>query len=210
MKIYSDIFENIISLPNLFLAWDEFKKGKLKKKDVLEFEWNLEENIIKLSHDLRYHRFKHGVYTSFYITDPKRRKIHKATVRDRVLHHAIFRILNPIFEPSFIANSFSCRIGKGNHRGVECLANMIRKESRNYTRTCYALKCDVKKFFDSVNHSILLGIIRKRIKDERTMSLLEEIIGSFNSTSICGGQIEREREREREREGERGDPKKFI
>ncbi len=196
MKTYNNIFEEIISLPNLFLAWDEFRKGKTSKKDVLEFEWRLEENIIKLCRDLRYHRYKHGVYTSFYITDPKRRKIHKATVRDRILHHAVFRIVNAIFEPTFISNSFSCRIGKGNHRGVYCLEKLIIAESHNHTKPCFILKCDVKKFFDSINHEILLSIISKKIKDEALMKLFKEIIGSFDSSSICAGtQIERERER---------------
>src|SRR3990167_4722798 len=103
MKFYTNIFNKIISLENLFLAWDEFKKDKSKKKDVLEFEWNLEPNLFRLYRDLKYHRYKHSVYTSFIICDPKQRKIHKATVRDRVLHHAVFRVLNPLFEPSFIS-----------------------------------------------------------------------------------------------------------
>ena len=94
MKFYTNIFDKIISLENLFIAWEEFKVDKKSKKDVLEFEWHLEPNILKLHRDLKYHRYKHGVYTSFAICDPKQRKIHKATVGDRVLHHAIFRILN--------------------------------------------------------------------------------------------------------------------
>jgi len=199
MKTYNNIYDEIASLPNLFLAWEEFRVGKKNKKDVLEFEWHLEENIVKLYRDLRYHRYKHDVYTSFYITDPKRRKIHKATVRDRILHHAVFRIVNPVFEPTFIASSFSCRIGKGNHRGVYFLEKLIRSESRNFTKPAYILKCDVRKFFDSINHKILLSVILKKIKDEVLTGLFKEIIGSFDSESICAGtQIERERERERE------------
>ncbi len=192
MKFYTDIFDEIISLENLFLAWEEFKKDKIKKRDVLEFEWNLEPNILKLHRDLKYHKFKHDVYTSFNICDPKQRKIHKATVRDRVLHHAIFRVLNLIFEPTFISHSFSCQIGKGNHRGVNILASFLNKASKNHRRTCFVLKCDIKKFFDSVDHKILLSIITKKIKDDNTIWLLREIIESFPSES-------RERERERER-----------
>jgi retron-type reverse transcriptase len=198
MKFYTNIFEQVISTENLFLSWNEFKKGKLKKKDVLEFEWNLEKNIFELHRNLKYHTYKHDVYYSFLITDPKLREIHKATVVDRVLHHAIFRILNPIFEPTFISNSFSCRIGKGNHKGVNCLAKKIRQVSRNNTRTCYILKCDVKKFFDSVDHKILLALLKRKISDPDTMWLLEEIIQSFEKQSICGANRERERERERE------------
>lgn len=162
MKIYTSIFDKIISLENMFLAWEEFKKDKKNKKDVVRFEWKLEENIFQLHKDLKSKKYKHEPYKGFWISDPKLRRIHKATVRDRVLHHAIFSILNPIFEPMFISNSFSCRIGKGTHKGVLALANMIRSVSRNSTKPCFVLKCDIKKFFDSVNHDILFNIIRKR------------------------------------------------
>jgi len=192
MKFYTNLFEKIISLPNLFLAWEEFKKGKVNKKDVLEFEWHLEQNIVELYRELKYHKYKHGVYTKFRICDPKPRVIHKATVRDRVLHHAIFRVLNPLFEPCFISNSFSCRIRKGTHKGVATLGKILRRVSQNGTRPCFALKCDIRKFFDSVDHSILLGIIKKKIKDEEAIWLIKEIMESFPPAS----QIERERERE--------------
>ncbi|MBI2627719.1 group II intron reverse transcriptase domain-containing protein [Candidatus Nomurabacteria bacterium] len=188
MRIYNKLFNKIIKPENLFSAWDEFKKGKGKKFDVLRFEKNLEQNIFQLHRDLRDKTYKHGGYTSFYISDPKLRHIHKATVRDRVLHHAVFQVLNPIFEPTYIHNSFSCRIGKGNHKGVEALAHMLRQASKNNTKTCFVLKCDVRKFFDSVDQNILIEILDKRIKDEKVMNLIREIIGSFVST------YERERE----------------
>ncbi len=98
MNNYNNVFEKIISLENLFLAWDSFKKGKLGKKDVQKFEWKLEQNIFQLHEELRRWTYNHGAYSSFYIQDPKQRHIHKAKVRDRILHHAIFSILNPIFE----------------------------------------------------------------------------------------------------------------
>jgi retron-type reverse transcriptase len=165
MKTYDNIFRKIIHPVNLFRAWDEFVIGKKKKVDVMSFAVHLEENIFDLCHDLKYHNYKHDVYHSFFITDPKLREIHKATVRDRVLHHAIFRILNPIFEPTFINDSFSCRIDKGNHKGVKRLAEMIGKVSKNHTKRCFVLKCDIKKFFDSVDHQILMEIIQKKIVD---------------------------------------------
>ena len=179
MKTYSDIFKSIISLENLFSAWEEFKKGKQHKLDVQRFEFDLERNLFQLHRDLKGKAYRHGPYKGFYICDPKIRHIHKATVRDRVLHHAVFKILNPIFEPTFIPNSFSCRVGYGTHRGVMALDKMMRKVSQNNTRPCYVLKCDIQKFFDSVNHRILLSILSKRIKDGDAMWLLEEIVGSF-------------------------------
>ena len=181
MKIYKNIFEKVISLENLFLAWDKFKSNKQKKRDVQQFEWRLEENIFKLHRDLKYKRYKHGKYASFYIQDPKQRHIHKATVRDRVLHHAVFSVLNSIFEPTFISNSLSCRIGKGTHKGIYILEKILLQTSSNTFKPCFALKCDIKKFFETVDHRILLNIICKRIKDDDVLKLLEEIVESFSS-----------------------------
>lgn len=181
MKIYKNIFEKIIAPENLFLAWDDFKVGKTKKKDVCKFEWELEQNIFQLYRELCGRTYKHYSYTSFYIRDPKQRHIHKAEVRDRVLHHAIFSVLSPIFEQTFISDSYSCRIGKGTHKGVIALEKMIKKESRNHSRPCFVLKCDIQKFFDTVDHNILLQILFKRIKDESARWLLKEIVESFSS-----------------------------
>lgn len=185
----------MVSAENLFRAWDVFKSEKLKKPDVQLFERNLEENIFQLHRELKNKTYEHGPYKGFYITDPKQRHIHKALVRDRVLHHAIFSVINPIFEPTFISTSYSCRIGYGTHRGVEKLAIMMRSVSRNGTRSCFILKCDIKKFFDSVDHAVLLGILKKRIKDQSAVWLLERIIASF-------GRNKRERERETKMPGQ--------
>lgn len=181
MKIYKNVFEKIISLENLFLAWERFKRDKQQKKDVQEFEWKLEENLFQLHRDLKHKRYKHGPYRPFYIQDPKQRHIHKATVKDRVLHHAIFSVLNPIFEPSFIAHSFSCRVKKGTHKGIATLDNMLGVVSKNNSRPCFVLKCDIRKFFEMIDHNILLDIIRKKIKDSDALWLLEKVIESFTS-----------------------------
>lgn len=181
MKIYSKLVNKVCDPELLFLAWDEFKRGKSRKFDVFSFEHNLEQNIFELFRDLSNKTYKHRPYDGFYVYDPKRRHIHKASVRDRVLHHAIFNVLNPIYEPTFIPTSFSCRVGKGTHKGVNVLGSMIRKVSLNYTRPCFALKCDVKKFFDSVDQKILVSILKRKIRDKYFLWLLEEVIGSFSS-----------------------------
>lgn len=181
MKTYNNIFDKIISLDNLFLAWDEFKKGKQKKLDVMKFELCLEQNIFRLHRELKQHIYKHSPYSSFFINDPKRRHIHKASVKDRVLHHAVFFILNLIFEPTFIPNSFSCRIEKGTHKGVKVLANMLQKVSSNGNKPCFILKCDIKKFFASVDQKTLLLIIQEKVKDNDMFWLVKEIITSFSS-----------------------------
>ena len=195
MRVYKNLFGKIVELENLFLAWEEFKVGKTKKPDVLEFERELEQNIFQLHRDLINKQYSHSNYTDFYIHDPKKRHIYKAEVRDRVIHHAIFQILNRIFEPTFIAKSFSCRVGKGNHEGVLAAEEMIRKVSKNDTHPCFVLKCDVKKFFDSIDHTILLEILRRKIKDEQTINLLGEVVGSYEAKT----EFERERERESKR-----------
>jgi retron-type reverse transcriptase len=182
MKICKNIFIKVIEPETLFSAWEEFRRGKSKKPDVLSFEEDLEANIFKLARDLSSKRYSHEGYTGFYICDPKLRHIHKASVRDRVLHHAITTVLNPIFEPTLIPNSFSCRVGKGTHKGLDALRTMLRKVSKNNTRQCYVLKCDVRKFFDSIDHDILLSILRRRIEDSDMMLLLENIIESYSGT----------------------------
>lgn len=180
MKVYNNVFDQIISPENLFLAWDAFKGDKRNKPDVLRFEWNLEEHIFKLHRDLKNKTYKHGPYKGFYVRDPKQRHIHKASVRDRVLHHAVSSVINPIFESTFVPTSFSCRIGYGTHKGVEILEKTLRKIHRNGTNPCFVLKCDIQKFFNTVDHVILLSILEKRIKDNNAMWLLKEIIESFS------------------------------
>jgi len=181
MKIYKDLYWFIISPQTLFHAWDIFKSDKRSRPDVVNFELNLEKNIFNLYRCLKNKTYTHGPYRGFWIHDPKVRRVHKATVVDRVLHHAIFQILNPIFEPTFIAFSFSCRVGKGTHKGVDATRGMLQKESRNNTRQCYVLKCDIRKFFDSIDHRILLSILERRIRDPDTVWLLRNIIGSYES-----------------------------
>jgi len=143
------------------------------------FERNLEDNLFALSCELKNKTYHHSEYSLFFINDPKHRRIHKATVRDRVVHHAVYRILYPIFDPSLIFDSYSCRLDKGTHKAVKRLTDFTRKVSHNHTRPCFVLKCDIKKFFASVDHSILLEIIRRRIKDKDVIWLIGEIIASF-------------------------------
>ncbi len=181
MKTYTHVFEKIISLENLFVAWDSFRNDKRNKKDVRFFEWNLEENIFQLHRELEHKTYKHGPYSGFYIHDPKQRHIHKALVRDRALHHAICNIIGPIFEPTFIKASFSCRIGFGTHKGIDFLERTLRRVSKNDTEECFVLKCDIQKFFDTMDHDVLFSILKKKIRDENALWLLNEVIESFAS-----------------------------
>lgn len=138
-------------------------------------------NIFTLHRDLADHTYCHGGYQMFRVSDPKPRIIHKATVRDRLLHHALHRKLYPFFNRTFIADSYSCRQAKGTHRAMHRFRAFGRIVSKNNTRTCWVLKCDIRKFFASVDHAVLLDILRRYIPNVRTMGLLQEVIVSFSS-----------------------------
>ena len=159
-------FEKIISLENLLNAWLVFKVGKGAKVDVMEFERNLEDNLFSLHRDLKAGSYKHGSYTHFVISDPKKRDIHKAQIRDRVLHQILYDYLCEIYEPIFIEDSYSSRIGKGTLRAVLRLKQLAEKMSRKNFGRCYAMKFDVKKYFDSIDHDILFSILYGKVKNE--------------------------------------------
>ncbi len=178
MSTYS--YKDLIGIDNIFQAWDEFKKGKLKKKDVMEFYRNLEDNLFELHRKLKNKTYRHGSYEDFYVNDPKRRHIHKAKASDRIVHHLLYKYLYRIFDKTFIHDSYSCRLDKGTHKAVKRLAKFARKVSKNYTIDCWVLKCDIKKFFASVDHKILLSLLSEKINDKDILELLEHVITSYN------------------------------
>lgn len=130
--------------------------------------------------------YRHGPYQAFFVHDPKRRHIHKAGVRDRVLHHAIHRILYPSFDRVFVYDSFSCRIGKGVHAALRRFQSFGRGVGLNGGRTCWVLQCDIRKFFDSIDHDVLLDLLSRRVSDRKLLALLSEVIGSFSAKTGKG------------------------
>ncbi len=183
----SHTYDDIISIDNLLDAWKEFIKGKQKKKDVQAFEYNLIENISTLRSELVSGTYRHGPYTHFKISDPKPRDIHKASVRDRLVHHAIYRVLYPFFDRRFINDSYSCRIEKGAHRAMNTFRRYAHRASENHEKTLWVLKCDIRKFFASIDQDILLAILRKHLSDSSTVNLLRNVIDSFHSTAVGKG-----------------------
>ena len=163
----------------MLIAWQEFIKGKRKRKDVQEFQLHLIDNILSLHLELKNKAYNHGSYLAFNISDPKPRNIHKASVQDRLLHHAIYRILYPYFDKKFIFDSYSCRLNKGTHRALNRFNEFSGKVSRNHTRICYVLKCDVRKFFASIDHDLMNRILSRYIKNKNIGTLLAHIIESF-------------------------------
>lgn len=172
-------YQELTSTEKLFQAFLEFRKGKRKRKDIQEFERNLEDNLFDLQSRLRSKTYKHGSYYSFYVQDPKQRHIHKAQVSDRVVHHLLYMFLYEIFDKTFIYDSYSCRLNKGTHKGVKRLEKFARIVSKNYTKPCWALKLDIRKFFVSVDHQILINLLQRKVKDLDILWLLKQVIGSF-------------------------------
>ena len=144
--------------------------------------------IIQLNHKLLDKTYKHGSYFAFKISDPKPRDIHKASISDRIVHHAVYRILYPYFDKKFIFDSYSCRKKKGTHRAIDRFRQFGRKVSHNNTKTAWVLKGDIKKFFASIDHNVLKNILKKYIEDVDVLLLLEKIIDSFctNNTINIG------------------------
>ncbi len=166
------------------MTWERFLRGKRNKKDVIIFQAKLSHNIVDLYNSLQTRTYAHGEYTAFNISDPKPRNIHKATVRDRLLHHLIYKELYMYFDNRFIYDSYSCRKEKGTHKALDRFRYFARKVSKNNTRTCYILKGDIKKFFASIDHKILKSILERQIKDKDILWLLNQVIDSFNSKEI--------------------------
>ncbi|TAK57617.1 hypothetical protein EPO17_01545, partial [Patescibacteria group bacterium] len=175
-------FCDVISVENLFIAWRVFSKGKRSKRDVTLFELNLEDNLFSLHRRLVSGEWRPEPYKVFFVQDPKLRRIHKATVADRVLYQAVYQALYPIFDKHFIHDSYASRNFKGTHRGVVRFEIFARKVTENYRRPAFVLKCDIRKFFDSIDHVVLSQLIGQKISDVKFLALLNKIIGSFETT----------------------------
>ncbi len=177
------------SLHQLFQSWDQFKRKKRKREDVQYFERHLEDNIFQLQHDLATLQYKHASYHQFYVTDPKQRHISKASVRDRLVHQLVYSILTEELDRKFIFHSLSCRLRKGTHVGVTQLQKMIQKISTNGKLPCFALKMDIRRFFDTVNHKILKVLLRKNIQDNQALKIIDMIIDSFKIKETPEGAV---------------------
>lgn len=180
-------FEEIFSFENILAGFYEFKKGKHNKKDVAEFSINLISNLCSLRNDIISGNYRHGGYKHFKIRDPKERDIHKAQVRDRIVHHCLYKSLYWHFNKYFIHDSYSCRFDKGTHRALKRFSKFGQAESWGNTKTAWILKCDIKKCFASVDQRILKLILRKYIFCSKLMQVIDSVVDSFYSTEIGKG-----------------------
>jgi RNA-directed DNA polymerase len=196
MKTYKNIYNKISSFQNIFLAYLKAKKGKSKKLDVLMFEENLLKNVKTLQKELITQTYYPIPLQQFILRDPKTRKISKSDFRDRIVHHALINIIGPIFEKTFIYDSCANQKGKGTSlalkrfdkfkRQVSNNGKLIKKPHNKNSIISYAFKADIKHYFDSIDHEILLNIIRRKIKDKHTIQLIKKILANFNKNKGKG------------------------
>lgn len=165
------MFNQLITWDNLLLAYHRASRGKRSHPNVAAFEYRLEDNLWQLQIELQAQRYVPGSYHSFFIHDPKRRLISAAPFRDRVVHHALGNLLEPVFDRGFIEDSYANRRGKGTHRA--------RARTQQFARRFpYVLQLDVRQFFPSIDHAILRGLLAQKISDERVMWLVDTILRS--------------------------------
>lgn len=178
-------YNELISVENIFRSWRTYKKGKSEKTDVIEFERHLEDNLFSLHRKLRKGSYCHDNYSYFKISDPKKRDIYKSTVRDRIVHQALYSYLCEVYEPLFIKLSFSSRKRKGTHEAGMALSAVAKDFVKN-KKKCLAMKCDIRKYFENIDHEILLEIMENKIQDEKILNLLRIIIESFHKETGKG------------------------
>lgn len=173
MKRYGNIWNKIISPENIFLAYKKSREGKGWQRTIKKVEENLEEKLSSLRDTLINKTFKPAKYVEMEIYEPKKRIIYKLPYYpDRIIHHALMRIISPIWDKMFIKDSYACRPGKGQHIAVQ-------RAMQFALRNKYILQCDISKFYPSVDHDILMNIIRQKIKDVNVLELIEKIVRSF-------------------------------
>ena len=177
-KTYKNIYYKIYTWENLILAFKKARKGKTKKPYVKEFESNLIENLRQLQLELMTETYKPQPLKTFILRDPKTRKINKSEFRDRIAHHAIINIIQSLFEITFIYDSCSNQKGKGTLFAIKRLDKFMRQCSKNHTKNIFCLKADIKHYFQEVDHKVLLNILKRKIKDERTIWLIKQILNN--------------------------------
>ncbi len=169
MKRYGHVFERITAFDTLLLAANKAMRGKRHRLRVAHFAFYLEPEILRLQEELRTGTYRMRPYRTFTIYEPKQRQICAADFRDRVVQHAICHVLDPIIERSLIADTYACRRGKGTHAAVKRAQVFAR-------RLPYALTCDIRAYFPSIDHATLKALLRRKLKDKALLSLLDHII----------------------------------
>jgi retron-type reverse transcriptase len=173
MKRYGYLWPHVTDFENLLAASRQAQKGKRFRDNILRFNYDLEHHLIQLQQELQTQTYRPGDYTTFYVKEPKPRLISAAPYRDRVVHHALCNVIMPIFERTFIYDSYANRVSCGSHRALKRFTEFTRSSR-------YVLQCDVRKYFPSIDLNILKGILRRKIKCPDTLWLIDTIIDGSN------------------------------
>lgn len=191
MITYKNLYNKLCSYENLLDSFNKAKKNKSKMSYVIKFEENLELNLLNLQKELKNEAYCPSSLKKFIVRDPKTRIIHSSIFIDRIVHHAIINVIEPIYRNIFIYDSFASQKDKGTHEGIKRFQKFMKKVSHNgrlvknpYSKNSiegYVLKCDIRKYFDSMNHEILIKILEKKIQDKKIIDLIRKVLDNFNS-----------------------------
>ena len=191
MKSYKNLYPRVTSYKNLESAFEKAKKNKSFMPYVVKFEADLENELRSLQRELNSFQYRPRPLKRFIVRDHKTRTIHSSVFRDRIVYHALYNILDPIFDKTFINDSYASRKSKGTlnavirfdefKRKVSKNGKLIKTASNNNLIKGYALKADIKHYFENVDHEILLNIIKKKVKDEKVILLIKKILNNFDS-----------------------------
>jgi retron-type reverse transcriptase len=171
LGISSSLYEQVTDWSNLLLAYRKAAKGKRGMSAAAHFEFQVADRLLELQHELTNFTYQPGEYVHFMIHEPKLRRISAAPFRDRVVHHALCNVIEPLFEKQFIPDSYANRVGKGTHKAIDRCQEFAR-------RYRYVLRCDIVKHFPSLDHAVLLAILRQTIREEPLLWLIERILRS--------------------------------
>lgn len=180
MKTIRNLYPRITTFENVYEAYRKARRGKRYKEYTLDFSANVEEEIWFILYDLREKTYRPGTYYTFTVYEPKERLICAAPFRDRVMHHALCNIIEPLYDRTFIHDSYACRAGKGTHRALFRAWDFMR-------RNRYILKCDVRRYFPSIDHTVLKALIREKVACPDTLWLADTIIDHGNEVSETPG-----------------------
>jgi retron-type reverse transcriptase len=185
MNTVNGLWEKIIDFENVYHAYRAVARGKRYRQESLDFKYALEDNLCALSNELVWDMYKPSIMRQFWIIDPKKRLISAPAFRDRVVHHALCQIIEPVFEKRFINESFACRVGRGTHAAMEHTVSCVRQAKRQWGHY-WVLKGDVHKFFPSIHHDTLYRIMGRAIRDTKVLHLINLIIRSYESPDRDG------------------------
>jgi retron-type reverse transcriptase len=177
-KTYNNLWDKIVDFENLYEAYKTAKRGKRYRLESLDFVKDLEVNLITLQNNLMWNMYKPSPFRQFYVFEPKKRLISAPNFVDRIVHHAIVRVIENLFEKKFVKETFACMVGRGTHAAMKHVLKCCRI-AKCRLGSYYVLKCDIHKFFPSVNHDILKQIVRRTIRDKKLLNLIDKIIDSY-------------------------------